>query len=127
MSKKKDYLKIKIESLHKNVEGSGDKVLTTAHTKVYEEDTGQVLGCIQKLTYTIDVQDFVPRAVIEVVNLPIEVESVHAEVEPVMFGPDLKRLDDMSQDEIVEALKWEAKQRYLLNLQLVDLKFPKEE
>ena len=122
MSNDKDCLKIKIESLHKNVEGSDGKILTAAHTKVYEEETGHILGCIQKITYTVGVKDFVPRAVLEVVNLPIEVEGVHAKVEPVAFGPELKRLEDMSQEEIVNALKWEAKQRYLINLQLVDYK-----
>jgi hypothetical protein len=113
-------LKIKLECLHRDDDKCG--VLTSANTRVYDEDTGKVLGCIQKITYTVDTEDFIPRAILEVVNLPIEVEGVDADVEAVMFGPDLKRIEDMDRDELITALKYEGKQRYLMGLELDKLK-----
>ena len=108
-----DSLRIKIES---NDNG---------HVSVYDEKSGAQMGCIQKLTYTIDAVDLHNRAVLEVANIPLDVSGVQAEVVPVMFGQHMKRLENMSQEEIVEALKWEAKQRYLLKLQMVELQYPR--
>jgi len=116
----KEGLRIKLECLHR--EDDKCNTLTSANTRVYDEDTGRVLGCIQKITYTVDVKDFIPKAVIEVVNLPIEVEGVEAEVEAVMFGPNLKRIEDMSRDELIEALRYEGRRRYLQGLELDKLK-----
>jgi hypothetical protein len=87
---------------------------------VRDEVSGVQLGCIQKLTYTVEVDEDQTKAVLEIANISLDVSGVQAEVVPVMFGQHMKRLENMSQEEIVEALKWEAKQRYLLKLQMVE-------
>ncbi len=116
----KERLRLKLECLHR--EDSKCNTLTAADARLYDEDTGKMFGCVQKITYTIDTKDFIPRAVIEVVNLPIEVEGVETDVEAVMFGPNLKRIEDMSRDELIEALRYEGRMRYLQGLELDELK-----
>jgi len=103
-------LRVKIESEDGTVTG----------TRIYDQETGKQLGCVQKVTYVVDSNSFTSEAVLEIINLPIKVENVFAEIKPVLFGRDLKTIEDMSQDEIIEALKFEAKQRYLLQLKLGD-------
>ncbi|KKN70803.1 hypothetical protein LCGC14_0426950 [marine sediment metagenome] len=113
-------LKIKIE--HLRPEGTPkDQTNFSTNCRIYDEDTGRAISAVQKLTIIYSATDFMPRATLEVVNFESVLEGIDATVEITQAGPECKRIDEMSITELVAALKWEAKQRWLTTRKAIDL------
>lgn len=109
-------MKVKLEHTENHVpdpDGSGNTQMRT-HTKVTDMETGQVIGGLQKATFTFSATDVFPKATLEMFNFEVDAENIDAEVRITSYGKDMKDIDEMSMKEIKEALRWEAQQRYLL-------------
>lgn len=62
---------------------------TNAGTKLIDEDTGEMVHLIQKLTWEADAKDFCTKVTVELINIPVEIVS-KAEVELLEFDNDKK-------------------------------------
>ena len=105
-------IQIKIE--HLRPEGAPkDQTNWSTNCRIYDEATGKAIGAVQKLEIVYSASDFIPRATMQVINFESILEGVEATVEVAMAGPECKKIDEMSKEELVIALKWEAKQHWL--------------
>lgn len=115
-------MRIKIEHLHQLDAPDGQTVLN-AQTKVYNQESGLQIGGIQKIDITFNAQDFLPRATLEVINFETEMVDIEVEnIEPAGYGPHFMRIHEMSNEELVEALKFEGVERWKQNQKLKALK-----
>lgn len=48
---------------------------TNAGTKLIDEDTGEMIHLIQKLTWEADVKNFSTKVTVELLNIPVEIVS----------------------------------------------------
>lgn len=60
---------------------------TNVGTKLVDEDTGQAIGLIQKLTWEGDAKDVLTKITVEFVNIPVEI-TTKAEVELLDYDKD---------------------------------------
>lgn len=107
-------MKLKI----KFVEETTDQMPTTYRCKIFDKENGMLLGGVTKFDLHMSVDDVLPKATLEIINFQVEMENVEGNVEISLFGPYFKSIEEMSHEELIEALKYEAKGRYLNWLQL---------
>ena len=108
-------MKIKVEHLKNDSE-------TFVATKIYDADSGLILGGVQNVKIMISANDLIPKAELQIVNFEADLEEVEVEkLEVVSYGPKYKTIDDMNKNELIEALKYEAIQRFKLNLKIREL------
>ena len=109
-------MKIKIEHLKKSSDSYAGETL------IYDEETGSLLGGVQKATLVFSATSPYPKAKLEVLNWSMLAEGIDADIEMAGYGPYCRDIDDMSVKDLKEALQWEAKQRYFTLKELNALK-----
>jgi len=115
-------MKLKIEHLRQPDTPDGQAVLNT-QTKVYDQESGRVIGGIQKIDITFNAQDFYPRATMSVINFETEMHDIEVEkIELVGYGPKFLKIDEMTHDDMVEALRFEGVERWKQNQALKNLR-----
>jgi len=120
-------MKLKIE--HLRLPGASDEqTVPVTRTLVYDQESGVLIGGIQKIDITFSAQDFYPRATIDVINFESEMTDVEvSEINIVGYGPKFLKLDEMNKKELIEALKFEGVERWKQNRKLYTLRKEIEE
>lgn len=91
---------------------------TISGTRIYDE-RGIPLPSVQKITFDADSSESLTNCILKVLNIPIEIDFSKAKIEIAGYGKDFKKIEEMTPKEIIEALKYEAGQRYLERLHYI--------
>ncbi len=100
------------------VEHSGGNV---SNTMIYDAETGEHLSGVTKSIITFNAEEPIPRMQLEVVNFDLMMEA-EATLTVINYGKDSKPLKDLDQEQIVDALKYEALQHWIKAMHLRNAK-----
>lgn len=88
---------------------------TNTGTKLIDEDTGEMIHMVQKITYEATADDTFPKVTIELINVPVEIVS-EADVDLYEYtGPSFKETHTKSFAKKVRIISKPSNKKYCLN------------